>query len=103
MSYFRYDYRITTSTIAADAGTPTNIQLQSTGLEQLIVTVTGGDVNFSYTADMGNYITVLQDTTITFENQHPFGDQIFCQTVASASESTVSFMIGGGIQDGKRI
>jgi hypothetical protein len=103
MSYFRYDYRTTTSAIAADAGIPTNIQLQCTGLEPMILSVTGGDVNFSYTADMGNVIKILEDTIITFDNQHPFGDQIFCQTPSTGDAATVTFMIGGGIQNGKRI
>ena len=103
MSYFRYDYRITSGTVAADAGTPTNIQLQCTGLEPLILSVTGGDVNFSYTADMGTVMKILEDTVITFEKQNPFGDQIFLQTPSTGSEATVTFMIGGGIQNGKRI
>ena len=102
-SYFRYDYRTVSFTVPADAAGVVNAQLQTTGTEPLNVQVSGGDVEFSYQSSMANPITLLDGMYLSYETAHPFGNQVYMRTVATASEATVTFQIAGGVQNGIRV
>lgn len=102
-SYFRYDYRTVSFTIPADAAGIVNAQLQTTGVEPLIVEIDGGDVEVSYQSSMANPILLQDGMYLTYEVAHPFGNQIYMRTAATASEATVTFQIAGGVQNGSRV
>lgn len=99
MGYFRKDNRNAEFTIAADAAAVSNVQLQCSGMEPVMMSVTGGDVVMSYTAG-GTGPTLVDGTVVTWgaNEGNPFADQVYFSTVATSSEATVKFLITGGIQ-----
>lgn len=68
----------------------TPVNLQATGREPLILTVSNVDAQISY--DSGGTSVTLAQGTYLYEVQHPFAGQFRLQNTA-----TLTFMIGGAI------
>ena len=99
MAWFRKDNRNDSVVVPADAAGIAECNLQCSGLEPVIMSVTGGDVVLSYTQG-GTGPTIVDGTVVTWgaNEGNPFGDIVWFSTTASSSEATVSFLISGGIQ-----
>ena len=97
MTWFRRDSRNEIFTVA-DGATVTVVDLQVSGLEPVMMSVSGGDVTMSYTR--GGTGPVIQDgTVITWgaNEGNPFNGNVFLSWNAGGT-ATVAFMITGGIQ-----
>lgn len=105
MSYgCRYDDRAATFVVSNTDGAVLNIaDLQCTGVEPVMMSVTGADITIRYAASEEQAgITILDGSVVTWELANPFRSQIFISTVdGSAASAVVEFFITGGIQSGK--
>jgi hypothetical protein len=87
----RKDNRVEVFSCVED--TITNVQLQCSGFEPLIIYNNGEDLEFSYSND-GPSITIPDGYQYTFEVKHPFSTEFYVQN-SGTSTSTLTFMIGG--------
>jgi len=100
----RYDDRAQTYTVSNTDGVIVNVDdLQVTGVEPIMMSVTGADITIRYgSSDLNAGITILDGSVVTWELANPFRSQVFITTVdGAASSAEVQFFITGGIQSGQ--
>lgn len=91
MSWKRKDNRVVRYVITADA--PVAVDLQATGTEPIIMTVTNNDVQMAYASERDYPITFQDGVTITWDTQNPFNTQFYLSV--TGTDSYVTFLIGG--------
>lgn len=101
---YRKDNRVEIVNVPNDDVSNVNIQLQTSGSEPVAMSVTGADINLSYSSRLLNGITILDGSVVTWELANPFSSQVYISCVnGSAAPAVIQFLITGGIQFGKAI
>jgi hypothetical protein len=93
VTYIRKDRRIEKFSVSSDS--KTTAVLNCSGLEPLMIYVTGNDVQIGYEPG-GPYMTLPEGYQYTWENKHPFGAEVYF--AVTGTDAVVTFMIGGSVQ-----